>query len=247
MILVLGCSYADPNMNPSEETWPTLLNKNFDVCNEARSGTGPQENLHILKTYVDKGIDKNKDILIFFVPEYYRMNFKYLEKKDQVFSYASDIRGNLDPKDYFNKKFVEKYGADKLDWQSQWWEYYQVYDNNDQLDIIKIYATIAYFTKYFFRSLIIPTDQNSKNLKKWNIDIQSIIEHTSVAYTPDIVLDTISKNEKDNVLEYGEDTRPNHLSLYNHVVMYKLLSEWINLGIVPTNQFHTKKPRKHYN
>ena len=211
MILVLGCSYADPGMYTSEQTWPTLLNKNFDVCNEARSGTGPQENLHILKTYVDKGIDKNKDILIFFVPEYYRMNFKYLEKKDQVFSYASKFRSK---KDYLSKKFVEKYGTDKLDFF--WWDYYQVYDNNQKLDIIKIYATIAYFTKFFSKSLIIPTDYTTKKFKKWNIDVQSIFKKKHCYYTPDIIMDIISENEKDKNMIFGEDKRPNHISLYNH-------------------------------
>ena len=241
MILVLGCSYADPGMYPSEETWPTLLNKNFDVCNEACMGTGPQENLNILNTFVERGVDKSKDILIFFVPQYHRMNFKYLEKEDQVFTYASKFRGK---KDYFNRKFVEKYGTDKLDWQSQWWDYYQVYDNNQKLDIIKIYATIAYFTKFFSKSLIIPTDYTTKKFKKWNIDVQSIFKKKHCYYTPDIIMDIISQNEKDKKMIFGEDKRPNHISLYNHKVMYKLLSEWINLDIVPTNQFKTGLPGK---
>jgi len=233
MILILGCSFADPNYNSTIWSWPDLLSRRYkELKNEAKIGTGPQHNLHILKSYVDKGINKNKDLLIFFVPEYFRLNFKYFENNfQQTLSYAT--KNN---KDRFGDKFEKMYGEEILEWQTNWWRYYQFHAKNQEIDIIKIYSTIAYYTKYFKRSLIIPTDL-AHTIEKREVDIWNILERSDITCPKDINLETIHHEEGIRV-GYGQDTRPNHLSKQNHKVMYELLVDWIDNGIVPVNRFH---------
>lgn len=233
MILILGCSFADPKYGDESWRWPNLLSERYKkLKNEAKIGTGPQHNLHILKSYVDKGINKNKDLLIFFVPEYFRTNFKYFkDNSDQTFSYATSI-----DKTRFNNMFEKKYGERILEWQTNWWKYYQLNAKNEEMDIIKIYSTIAYYTKYFKRSLIIPTDL-AHTIKNREIDIWNILERSDITCPKDINLEAVTLGEGLDP-EYGKDPRPNHLSDINHQVMYELLTDWIDNGVVPVNKFH---------
>jgi len=239
MIYLMGCSYVDETYNSEDYAWPKrIADKYIKVKNLAKHGTGPQYSLSLLRELIKKNaVNSKKDSLIFFIPEYFRMNFRYFKPNEQVWSYANNTA-----REYFNKTFLDYFDKKHFDWQTQWWYEYQMYQDNDLLDIFKIYTLINYYAKYFKKVLIMTTDGYLNNHLDKHDDPEKMLDSPNITFCKDITVDRISNEEIGTFYEHMKDTRPNHISEYNHDIMFRMLCNWIEYDIKPTYKFKTRPP-----
>ena len=188
MIYLFGDSYVDALYGDEDWRWHQRLEKDYKVCNFGCIGSGPTYSLKILADLItNKKID-DKDILIFFVPEFFRMNFAYFKNpNEQVLSY--NFKGS---KTY--KHFVKKYKDIISTWQTRWWNYYQLYDNNDRIDVIKIYSLLNSYSASFKKVLILNIDYD---FYKYESFISPVLTSHNITFPCDFVLDEVSRNEPD--------------------------------------------------
>lgn len=230
MIYLFGDSYVDENYGNESWQWTRLLSQHYNVTNLGLIGTGPTYAINKLCDLIQtKKIDKDKDILMFFVPEFFRIDFAYFKNpQDQVFSYS--VKNHS-----LYKLFDKNYNNEKQQWQEKWWRYYQLHNNNDVIDVVKIFSLINSYSFYFKKTLIVNTDKDFKNYKKF---VKNVVISDDIHFPLDINLGDISRQEYDGKdIKHGRDKRANHIGENNHRIMFELLKNWITNDTPLTNIF----------
>ena len=239
MIYLFGDSYADINYSPDKWAWPRRLEKAYHCSNYGKAGTGPSYSLHRLGSMIESNVIKKDDILIFFVPEFFRTNFYFFKPEEQVMSYYTyDTRKQI---------AIDTLGNKNVTWLAEWWRFYQYYDYNDTIDVAKIFSLLNSYSQFFKKVLIINTDIHFERYEK---TVNTVLNASNITFPSDIILDEISRSEPeftDALAKFGKDQRSNHLSRGNHDIMYSMIVNWIESGVKPTNQFQTKDTVKPHN
>lgn len=238
MIYLFGCSYVDNNFE-QEWAWPQRMARFYESRNFGAHGSGPDYSLKQIKEVIKSGIvDKNKDLMIFFVPEYFRSNFRFLKTNEQVLTYSL-TEGTTVHK--FLEKKLKNIKEDDKKWTKDWYYNYLMYDDNANMHIQKIYAMINSYASSFDRVLVMPTDGYHRNPHVNNVE--DMLTAPNITFV-DVILDRVSNGEGD-ISEFlnnkGIDLRPQHLSKENHELMYYLLKNWIDGKVAPHDCFKYTK------
>ena len=219
-VCIFGDSFSDPTyMENNTYSWPTELAKIYDVNNFSIRGTGPEWSLDRLLEQIElAGVDKIKDVnLIFLISNPLRFDFKfYQHPRDQVaFEYLS---GQIKSKvgdglilPYLNHgKFIKNFS-----------KYYlgERIDLHVGKEMIKYVGALKLAAKLFKKTLAWTI------FHKITIDNCSSENFTLVDELP------LLQIEPGFPCAFGSDTRANHLSEDNHVVMLEQLSNWIKHAI----------------
>ena len=239
MIHLFGCSYVDNNYKEAEWSWPQRISETYESKNHGVYGSGPDYSLKKIREVTNSGIvDKNKDLMIFFIPEYFRMDFSFFRNPhEHVLTYSLWTN-----RPWMHKKFKKEFGKDIYGWTKGFWYHYLMYDDNPNMHVQKIYAMINHYASFFKRVLVLPTDAYHKN--EFIDSVSKMLTAPNITFE-DIILDRISSGEgprSDYYNDEGLDIRPQHLSKVNHEIMYDLLKNWIDHNKTPEDHFkYTKK------
>lgn len=215
-VWIFGDSYSDINYDLGNEfTWVKSLHKKYNVTNFSRSGTGPDWSLELLHNKIlntDKEILKNISI-IFLISDVYRFNFSfYNESKHQVlYSYMIDLYNlrntSIVDEEISQYKKYRKFCKSHFTYvcgEPTYWE----------ISMTKIIGALSIYSKLFEKILVWPIFYTT------NIDILPT-ENFLYVTCPLYDIEKIS-------YDYHCDTRANHISKENHVVMLEALSNWID-------------------
>ena len=240
MIYLFGDSYVDRKYCSDKWAWPRRLEKAYHCKNYGRVGTGPSYALQKLGSMIESDAIQKDDILIFFVPEFFRTNFYFCKPEQQVMSYYAF--------DSDRKKIaIDTLGDKTVRWLAKWWKFYQYYGYNDTIDVAKIFSLLNSYSQYFKKVLIINTDRDFVDYEK---TVETVLNASNITFPCDIILDEVSRSEPEfthAMAKHGTDKRSNHMNKFNHDIMYAMLVQWIESGVKPTNQFQTKGKVKPHN
>ena len=226
-VWIFGDSFSDQgNIGSAQFSWPTELNKHYDVENFSLRGTGPQWSLCRLFEQIKK-VECTRDInLIFFVSNPLRFNFKfYQDPVDQVaFDYltygATNQASERLIKPYLHFiKFIKNF--------NRWYLEDDLQSFTDK-ETLKYIGVLKLHEKLFKKILVWPV------FDAVEIDVDAS-ENFSLVNTPIAAIDPDPQ-----LSQFGGDTRANHLSEYNHLIMIKELSNWIDHRYhIDTSKFKT--------
>lgn len=214
-VWIFGDSYSDPNyLEENTFSWPTQLAKNYDVRNFSIRGTGPEWSLNLLLAQI-KPIETTDDVnLIFFVSNPIRFDFKfYKDPKDQaLFQYVVD-RCHSEP----GESLVNKY----LDRKRFFKEFVKLYigtmdDFYIDKEMIKYVGSLKLLERKFKKILVWPI------FYRLNIDIETSEKFMLIN---DLPMASVEPNQN---FYFGYDSRANHLSKDNHIIMLEQLSAWVD-------------------
>lgn len=234
MIHLFGCSYVDNNHSEIEWSWPQRISKTYKSENYGEYGSGPDYSLKKIKEVIDSGkVDKNEDLMIFFIPEYFRLDFRFWRNHhEQVFSYSSESN-----RSWMEEKFKKDFGQDNYRWIKGFWYHYMMHDDNPNMHIQKIYAMINHYASSFKRVLVLPTDGFHRN--EFIDNVSNMLTASNITFE-DFILSRISTGEglrSEFYKDPGIDSRPQHLSKVNHDIMYDMLKNWIDHNKTPVDCF----------
>ena len=217
--VLFGDSYVDPLKVNAGECWSDLLARDAEVVNHGKSGTGPDYSLDLLENFIDKEF-KGYEVVVFFIGFPCRFNFTGIPHPGHAVD-VSDIH-------YWGRGRPPQ-GNLLFD---RWYE-----ENKDHIDFYYKNTPIQRSTKFhlgYLRNLsdisgvrmIAVLQQNPFVLEDWLVPIPEKVlnlnsNHFSV-YPYNIA--SVSRKEfrtMENDTTGRRDTRQNHLTNKNHVVLYK--------------------------
>ena len=224
-VWIFGDSYSDIGYDRGNEfTWVKSLHKRYNVRNFSKFGTGPDWSLELLHKEIlnaDKESLKNVNV-IFLISDVFRFNFSfYNETSHQVlYKYIVD-RYNLEKNSIVNEE-ISQYKKYKEFCNSHFM--YAHYDNFGHISMIKNLGALSIYSKFFEKILAWPIFYTT------DIDIP-LTEKFFYVPCPLFNFEKIPPG-------YGMDSRANHISKENHVVMLEALSNWIdNNKLVDCSKF----------
>jgi hypothetical protein len=214
-VWIFGDSYGDLTYTQRDPlTWPGELNKKYDVSNFSMTGTGPDWSLSLLNENMkSQGLDNLKDVtLIFLISSAFRFNFSFYEtpKHQRLFSIFDNVYNLKDTLRY--KKELVKYSSYRK-FCREFLKYYADEQNYCSTKLMKITGTLKLYEPFFEKIMVWPIFD----------DTDTPISQTDKFYYVDKKLSLLEYNNKFQ----GKDSRSNHLSKENHVVMLEQLLNWI--------------------
>jgi hypothetical protein len=213
-VWIFGDSFSDPKyINNNNFSWPTELAKNYDVNNLSLCGTGPDWSLDRL-LQIQK-LNQTQDInLIFFISNPHRFDFKfYKDARDQVLYFY--LLNGPDNKDSDNRIAPYQQQKEFVKLFNRWYLGCQI-DSYIDKEIMKYVGALKLLEKIFKKILVWPIF----DMLKIQID-----QGEKFYVVNDLPLANI---ESDLRYTFSNDSRANHLSDDNHLVMLEQLSNWID-------------------
>jgi hypothetical protein len=213
---IFGDSYAASTYHPDssigEITWVKELEKNYDVSNFALSGSGPDYSLNNLINEIAKykKYELRDIIVIFIIPEIYRINFDFLKPHDQIVSIAMhNLSLNQNGKDLIKPYLkYETFIKDVF-------KHYVLSSSYMDTELTKMLGWLQLHSHMFKKMLIWPTNDKAS---EW-INLSS----------PNVLfIDTPIFEIEDDHADFGYDSRYNHLTQVNHYTMLDQISSWID-------------------
>jgi len=221
MIYIFGDSYSDLYSNSREtyNSWPKLLNRNFDVRNYSKSGKGPQ---YCFKNFFSKLNNFTlEDIIIFILSDPDRIEFFPHETQNFGYDFKEDLFWNNSEKDLTDVEFFYETYKDELKKSNL--------KNLGFLKSLNIVKKIIVF--YSFKDALL------KNSKYINDDkfyfYKTPLENIS---NKELYINDYNLRIKEG--RKGRDLRANHFSEQNHLIFYEMLKDIINNKIKENYNFH---------
>ncbi len=218
-VYIFGDSYAETKENRRhvlfEYSWPAKLESAFDVKNYAIGGSGPQDvctDLHNLVQFEDHAVLKNSAAII-ILPYICRYNFAFYQKRNH--SVFGELNSEHSQDHFFTKEFLKHYSRDKFDFVVNFRNYYLDHAANWAIEEAKCLSYFDNVASLFKQTLVWPVIPLVTQYQYQNIDIAPV------------ALETISKHEQQGNVEFGLDTRLNHVSIDNHNVIVDQLYNWM--------------------
>lgn len=204
-VWIFGDSYACQE-NTDKVNWPRLLSNTYDIKNFAIGGSGPTYSLNLLKDLMKN--NKTNDItVIFFISAIWRLDLKFLEKRDQhvikFFDYDKKMQN------YKKYKKQLKFILDQ----------YILEDSFQNTELDKIIGSLKLYSDSFDRMLVWPIF-NTTNIQIYSTQKFQFVEDMLFMVEP-----------VDNDLYHDE--RINHLSESKHKQLYNQLCNWLDNDIKP--------------
>lgn len=249
-IFIFGDSFFDDKHN-SNETWMGMLKKLYTVENFSRSGTGPHYNLPLIVDMILKNRITSKDVIICHISGTNRVNFPINDDKTTNEIYW----------DHKTKKSFTYSGKQKDESIKNIQNFY----NTFQHEIDFAYLTFDKFLQISGHLMTgyLHSISNKKNIKvllfgntnngngKREMQVVPFEDknfHLSKFDLFEVSDNEIFLNEVDNWdYLYGlHDTRNNHLSVENHEIFFKYISEFISNNFID-HKVKFKKNFRHLN
>lgn len=220
---IFGDSYSDKEYtyDHSFSSWPSAIEKIYEVTNFSKIGSSPDYSLNILlKKITDTSdVELQNTTLIFFVSSIHRFNFKFFNIKDHAitakFSDTSDSNVMKNYREY--SSFIKNF-----------FKYYVFHSSYEQSELLKIAGCLNLLSYKFKKVLVWPI------FDRITIDVESNNKFYFVS-TPLRKIEPWLANTT-------VDLRNNHMSKNNHLEMMSQLTNWIDndmiIDISNFNNFH---------
>lgn len=209
-VWIFGDSYADLQYFGNSHSWPVKLNNQFSIKNLALVGSGPDYQLSLFLKEIDNCKDDLSEIsVIFLISSIHRINFQFLDPTTQSFTRRVIIdtvfpffsgRMPSDNNQEFTKKFVKDYIT---------------HSTYDKTELNKIICLLKEYSRQFEKILVWPI---------FNEPTIPIADSEKFHLVNDLLYDF------EKVPDEMNETRDNHLSEFNHFIMFTQISEWIAHG-----------------
>ena len=111
-IYIFGDSYAAADYGREDWKWTKVLSNLYNIKNFAVSGSGSNYSFSRILELIENNKIKENDIMIVFLPEWYRMNFSFFEIGDQGLSLVYNDR--------HREVFGERYTESHTKWIEKW-------------------------------------------------------------------------------------------------------------------------------
>ena len=234
-VLILGDSFADPKWStstgfkvPDQFTWVKELDKNYQVINEAKAGSGPMYSLKKLHMWLQPQVHSLKHCydtcLIFICSDVCRLDLSCYKDPGEavhIFEHAQGSRRHVS--NLFAKQAIQWYMD--IDWQIN--------------QSCMYYSLINEYAQYFKRVLF------------WSISDEKFFKLIPMSHRDNFFFVSEGLNEitirdcGESVYGQGVDLRPNHLQEPNHRIMYEQMVDWIENGTpIDTSKFIFAGPLK---
>ena len=226
--VLFGDSYVDPLKVNAGECWSDLLARDAEVVNYGKSGTGPDYSLDLLENFIDKEF-KGYEVVVFFIGFPCRFNFTDIPHPGHAVDVSNihywgsgrPLHGNLhfDRWHEENEDHIEFYYKNSP--IQRFTEFHLGYLRN--LSDIRGVRMIAVLQENPF----VHPKYRCDNPEEWSVPIPEKVsnlldsKHFTV-YPYNIA--SVSRKEfrtMENDTTGRRDTRQNHLTNKNHVVLYK--------------------------
>ena len=221
-IWIFGDSFAEPSKNL--DSWTKLLKKNnkFLIRNFALSGTGPDYQLKIFKKLMQESNieDTKKIVVIFFVSDITRFNFKFLKPKDQVIRFEDSWKNQNKLSKSLYKKYVRYKRFIKC-----FYNFYVFHSAYMETELEKILGFLYLHSYRFEKTLAWPIFNDSSDFLPMK---------SSNFYVPNKIMSELNKD----MYPMGQSPNINHLTIENNHILATELENWIVTGkIIDCNQF----------
>lgn len=205
-VWIFGDSYADPKYFGNEYSWPKCIEKLHNVKNFAHAGSGPDYQLSLFLSQFNAAKTDLKTVsVIFYISAVHRINFKFIRPFMQAAPYRIISKGDnrfFDEISKSNKTFIDKFFKE-----------YIFHSTFMDTETDKLVCLLKEYSNLFEKMLVFPVfDQPTmhiSNTRTFQLVGQLLYE---VERIPDPI----------------NETRDNHLSPPNHLVMTEQLLNWIN-------------------
>ena len=222
-VWIFGDSYANDDYKATHP-WAVQLSQTYDVKNYAIGGTGPEYMMQLFRDAIqDTETDELEKInLIFFLSGDERKNFNFtLQPEDQSIMINVNFGRDFD---FHIKRTVAKYRSYKKFLHNFYKRYYLYNDLQDfrQLQYVGILKEYSVFFKKVLVVNVFDDPQDSLLYKKFG---------TTVTDTEKF---TFCKGPKlFSVEENINKELPNHLSPFNHDLLFNEMVNWLDHDISP--------------
>ena len=194
-VWVFGDSYACQE-DTDKVNWPSLLSNTYDVQNLAIGGTGPTYSLNLLKDLMLN--NKTNDItVIFFISAIWRLDLKFLEKRDQHVIKFFDYDKKM--KNYKQYKKQLKFILDQ----------YILEDSFQNTELDKIIGSLKLYSDSFDKMLVWPIF-NTTPIQIHSTDKFQFVEDMLFMVEP--VDNDLYHDERINHLSESKHIQPNSLT-----------------------------------
>lgn len=217
-VWIFGDSYADLNFNTAKiDSWPLLLEKNYNVNNYALAGSGPEFSLQRLYTEL-QGLsnEESKEIsVVFLISNVTRYNFSFLKPFQQsIVRYVtfdkSDERLDAGARARINSLFDKK----KISFIRDFFKYYHFHQHDD-MNLLKILGALRALSNRFEKVLCASCFSEIPEYIPIHDGNFYLFSHTE-----------LYKLGRHN---YGfeEDPRSNHIDNWQHPVFAEQIENWL--------------------
>jgi len=220
---IFGDSFSDPLyiFDDNSDTWLDILENNFKIKNYSKCGTGAQWCIEQLM-----GIDEHGDFLVFVLPDMNRLNFDYLpdpEASTGIMIYNIMDQKSFDFPDEFKDSIVNQ--ADRIfkDYKSFYTSGLNrilevlfvsfIFSKNKKYEKILIWpgSGLGYPFRYYTESIEFPN--NCYIVSR----CLNLISHLENKQKDDLA--NLQGGLRSKPIFFEKDTRNNHLSHINHVIL----------------------------
>jgi hypothetical protein len=209
---IFGDSFSDPlyKFDDKFNTWMEILENSFKIKNYSKCGTGAQWCIEKLM-----GIDEYSDFLVFILPDMNRLSFDYLP--DEEASTGSMIYNIMDKKSF---DFPDEFKESIINQSNRIFEDYRSFYTSGLNRILEVLFVSFIFSKNkkYEKILIWPSSGLGYPFKNYTRSI----EFPNNCYIVSRCLNLISHleyKERKRGIFFEKDTRNNHLSHSNHVIL----------------------------
>ncbi len=219
IVHIFGDSYAEAKENRRhhlfEYCWPRKLEKVFDVKNHAVGGSGPQDvctDLYKLTHFADRDELKQSVAIIVF-PDISRYNFAFYQKRNH--SVFGQLNHYHTQDHFFSKEFLNDYDQEQMKFVLDFKRYYLEHADNWAIEEAKYFSYFDNLAALFKQVLVLPVNARLTHYQYYHIDIAPVD------------LETVATHEQRGNIDFGTDSRLNHISIANHNIMSEQLYHWI--------------------
>lgn len=233
-IIIFGDSFEDPNYNKKKATAWYEMFKGYEVTNHCLAGTGPHYSIKNYYDFIENEPHKDEYIIIFLLSGEDRIAFPNADPQhishinwDFVAeqSWFADNSKLVKEKEYYHKHrleidYVFKTMRDELLW-SNYKNLSMLWMNSFLFNI----KTITCFISY-------PHDCYGTTLKEISLLFRSrlaLTDNDNFLLYPYSLSDVAEgEGQEETGMEEEVDDRRNHLSQYNHEILYNNLNAFLN-------------------
>ena len=222
-VWIFGDSYADRDQdNGSKLSWPLQLEKNFNIKNFAKCGTGPNLQFKAMLKQIDMCKDTSNVSIIFLISDINRHNFSFL-KSESHSTYMVNVINDDAGIDKASRSLIKEYRKKYGNFIKSFFREYWLYNDLGDLEFLKFIGILKNFSPMFEKVLAInifeDIDDNNHHYHKIKKSISSDNFH-------------FANGTRLFMYEKMFNTyEPNHMCQTNHNIMYNELSNWINNSI----------------
>ncbi len=208
---IFGDSFSDPESHSdNSDTWLDILENNFKIKNYSFHGVGAQWCMEQLM-----GIDEYSDFLVFMLPDMNRLSFDYLP--DEEASTGIMIYNIMDQKSF---DFPDKFKDSVVNQADRIFKDYKSFYTSGLNRILEVLFVSFIFSKNkkYEKILIWPSSGIGYPFRNYTRSI----EFPNNCYIVSRCLNLISHlehKERRRDAVFQKDTRNNHLSHSNHVIL----------------------------